>query len=530
MLVQSVNKLFSGNKFMVKVVAFCVGFLFLGASQAQLVASVPYTPSWAVRHHLQWLIDHAGLQLTGSHWPLPLAAVEQALSDLRLDDADPSIDRTQITGVMDVVKRELAQRHGESTLSVHVRNRSEGLTGFAENYTPGSSLMVSSREWRAGSQDVSAALTLGLRLEESPNSLQTRFSGIGTEGRYQLRLDDAAAVVGWGGWNVQAFSHRHAWGPGWQSSLVNGHNNAPWTGVGLQRGSVSVSETPWLSWMGPWNFDVFVAKAQDPWVVPNQPSGFLFSGMRLTLRPKPWLEVGLSRGMQTGGAGRPRGAATFVKAFFGQELNKEVDDTFEDSSAQIAGWDVRVSCPSTWASWLGSCAAYTQWMGEDAAGKVPLPFKFMSLWGVESTFEGGRYRAFAEWADTNAYSLPWDSKPSFPGYLNGVYRQGYTQGARWVGSAQGAGSQVLTLGFMDAELQRMLKLHVGTVNTSIGAYSPAVDAPKGRLRGLAVSQVFQWGQVSLMPELTWMHLSEGTDQAASKRNNVRLGLAMSAPF
>lgn len=511
-------------------VAFCVGFLFLGVSQAQVVASVPYTPSWAVRHHLQWLIDHAGLQLTGSHWPLPLAAVERALSDLRVDDADPSLERSQITWAVDAAKRELAQKRGESSVGVHARNRSEGLTGFGENYTPGSSLTVSSREWRAGSQEVSAALALGLRLEESPNSLQTNFSGFGTEGRYQLRLDETAAVVGWGGWNAQAFSHRHAWGPGWQSSLVNGHNNAPWTGLGLQRGSVAASETPWLSWMGPWNFDVFVAKAQDPLVVANQPDGFLFSGLRLTLRPMPWLEVGLSRGMQTGGTGRPRGAATFVKAFFGQELNQEVDDTFEDSSAQIAGWDVRVACPLAWASWLGSCAAYTQWMGEDAAGKLPLPYKFMSLWGVESTFEGGRYRGFAEWADTNAYSLPWDTNASFPGYVNGVYRQGYTQGARWAGSAQGSGSQVLTLGFMDAELQRMLKLHVGTVHKSIGAFSPAVDAPHGRLRGVAASQVFQWGHVTLTPELAWTHLSKGTDQAASKRHGVRLGLAARVPL
>ena len=42
-------------------------------------ASVPYTPSWSARHQLQLLSDLVDLQLPTSHWPLPAAAVEQAL-------------------------------------------------------------------------------------------------------------------------------------------------------------------------------------------------------------------------------------------------------------------------------------------------------------------------------------------------------------------------------------------------------------------------------------------------------------------
>lgn len=507
-----------------------LAFGLMGTAQAQVGASVPYTPSWVVRHHLQWLIDHAGLPLTGSHWPLPLRAVEEAVANLPSHSATSGQDADAVRMAVDVVRRELVERRDGVRLQLHVRNRSEGLTGFDENYTPGSSLQAWSAERQWGVNGLTAAARLALRAEVSPNALQSQFSGHGTEGREQFRPDGSAAVLSWSGWNLQAFSHRHAWGPGWQSSLVNGHNNPAWTGVGLQRGAAAPSDSGWLSWMGPWNLDVFVAKAQDPLVVPNQASGFLFSGARLTLRPRPWLEIGLSRGMQTGGAGRPGGAVNFAKAFLGQELNKNPEDTFEDSSSQIAGFDLRVSCPGGWGAWLGSCAAYTQWMGEDAAGKIPLPFKFMSLWGVESTFAQGRYRAFAEWADTNAYSLPWDSKPSFPGYLNGVYRQGYTQGARWVGSAQGSGSQVLTLGWMDAEQQRLLKLHVGKVHTSLGTYVPGVNAPHGRLVGVTGSQVFEWGRVRWTPELAWTHLSEGVDQAASKRHAVRLGLAMSMPL
>lgn len=488
------------------------------AAQAQTPASAPFMPSWQVRHQLQLLVDHAGLALPLTHWPLPAAAVEQALADLPARLGGDGLD---LEGARQAVLRALDARRTQATLSLQLRNRAEGLTGFDENYTPGSSVQAVSEEKRVDSGRLSVAGRLGVRLEQAPNSQQQQFGGSGSEARYPLRLEGSAAVLGWEGWNVQAFSHRHWWGPGWQSSLVDGSNNPAWNGVGVQRGSTRPSGSPWLGWMGPWNFDVFVARAQDPLVVSNQPQGFLFSGMRLTMRPQPWLEVGLSRGLQTGGAGRPSGAKNFIKSFFGQEVNQNPGDPV-DTSGQIAGYDVRVRCPQSW----GQCAVYTQWMGEDAAGQIPLPYKFMSLWGVEQTYGEGRYRVFAEYANTNAYSLPWNSQPQFAGYINGVYSQGYTNGARWVGSAAGGGSQVTTLGWMDAQSQRMLKVHVGKVGTSVGAYDPRVNAPHGQLHGLSASQSLQWQGLTWIPELSWLHLDQGQDQGASKLNTLRVGVTV----
>lgn len=493
--------------------------LACASAQAQTPASAPYTPSWQARHHLQLLVDHAGLALPLTHWPLPAAAVEQALADLPAKLARDDLD---LEGARQSVLRELDSRRTQATWRLQLRNSAEGLTGFDENYTPGSSVQAVSEEKRVVSGGLSLAGRLGVRLEQASNSLQQQFGGSGSEARYPLRMEGSAAVLGWEGWNVQAFSHRHWWGPGWQSSLINGSNNPAWNGFGVQRASVKPSQSPWLSWMGPWNFDVFVARAQDPLVVNSQPQGFLYSGMRLTMRPQAWLEVGLSRGLQTSGTGRPGGFKEFTKAFIGQQTNQNPGDP-PDSSGQIAGYDVRVRCPQSW----GGCAVYTQWMGEDSAGStLPLPYKFMNLWGVEQTYGEGRYRVFAEYANTNAYSLPWDTQPQFPGYINGVYNQGYTNGARWVGSATGAGSQVTTLGWMDAQSQRMLKVHVGKVGTSVGAYDPRVDAPHGKLRGLSASQALKWQGLTWVPELSWMHLDQGQDQRASKLNTVRLGVTV----
>lgn len=482
-------------------------------------ASVPYMPGWQARHQLQLLVDHAGLQLPLTHWPLPAAAVEQALAALPGDLPSGDVD---VQEARRLVLRELQQRQQQAGLTLQLRQRAEGLPGFDENYTPGSSAQLVSSEQRLDAAGVSLAGRLGLKLEQTSDSLATGRTGWGTEGAAQARLEGSAAVLGWQGWNVQAFSHRHWWGPGWQSSMINGSNNPAWNGVGIQRGSVRPSVSPWLSWMGPWNFDVFVAQAQDPLLVSQQPTGYLFSGMRLTMRPRPWLELGISRGLQTAGRGRPGGAQEFFKAFLGQQTNREPGDP-PDSSNQIAGYDLRVRCPLAW----GSCAAYTQWMGEDSAGTPPLPYRFMRLWGAEWTL-GARHRLFAEYADS--YTTGWQTAGLIPGYTNGVYSQGYTNGARWIGSAQGGASRVTTVGWMDAGRDLRLKAHWGSVGLGLGSYAPGVDQPHGQLRGLSVSQDVRWLGVAWTPELSWTHLSDGQDVGANRRNNLRAGVALHVPL
>jgi len=491
-------------------------------SSAQQGASTPYMPSWQARHYLALLVDHAGLALTLTHWPLPGRSVEQALLSLPEPLPDSELD---LQGARLAVLREIRHRQRSPNAGAQLRSRAEGLTGYDENYTPGSSLRAASEEFRWSDGSISFAGRLGAKLEQKSNSLSTLPPGVGEGKLYQLRPEGSSAILSWNGWNLQSFSQHQWWGPGWQSSLINGSNNLAWDGVGIQRSNVSISESPWLAWFGPWNLDFFAARAHDPRVVAGQPKGFLYSGMRLTIRPRPWLEVGLSRSFQFGGQGRPAGAKDFSNALFGQKVNRDPGDP-PDSSNQVAGYDARVRCPIK----LGRCAIYTQWMGEDAAGSIPLPYKFMSLWGLENTVGNGRVRIFVEYTDTSAPSLPWETGSRFPGFTNGVYTQGYTNGARWVGSAQGGGSQLLTLGWMNIEHQYIMKLFVGNVFYSLGAFSPGLEAPHGRLRGLSVRKTISWSGVDLMPEISWTQLSEGDNAGVNKRNNMRVGLNAIVPI
>jgi len=83
---------------------------------------------------------------------------------------------------------------------------------------------------------------------------------------------------------------------------------------------------------------------------------------------------------------------------------------------------------------------------------------------------------------------------------------------------------------MDIERQYVVKVFVGTVGLSIGAFSPGLEGPHGRLRGLSMRKTISWPGFELVPEVSWVHLSDGYDLGANKRNNMRLGLTALLPI
>lgn len=179
------------------------GGLWGAHAASDVPASVSYTPTWQARHHLQWLADHADLPLTVSHWPLPAAAVQQALDQVVLP---AQADAESIKASRDFVLKELRALQSRGRIQLHLRSESEGLAGYGENYTPGSSGQISTAEGRWGGCDVSVAGRLGARLEANPNSMPAHLPGAAHEGQYVLRPQGTEAVLGW---NVQTFSRQN---------------------------------------------------------------------------------------------------------------------------------------------------------------------------------------------------------------------------------------------------------------------------------------------------------------------------------
>jgi Capsule assembly protein Wzi len=518
--------LFNMKRLLLCVVA---GLMHWGPTQAATSASTPFMPTWQQRHALQRLVDEAGLALPMTHWPLPTGVVQDALEQLPVQSwgaQHPEWAQLQRVLLADL------RRHVGASAIMDLRNNSEAPVGFGDNETPGSSLKVLSPEGNGQtSGGVSYAYRLGLKVAPSSNSINPGPGLWGPDGQNQARPEGSAAVVDLSGWNLQAFSQKFWWGPGWQNSMILGSNAPAWNGVGIQRNSVAANTSPWWRWMGPWNLELFAAQAQDPWVVSSQPRGFVFSGFRLTMQPQTWLEVGLSRAMQFGGNGRAWGLNKFDAALLFQNSHTyDMIDTRGDLANSLAGFDVRVRCPQAW----GDCAFYTQWMGEDTTAvignHVQMPWRYTTMWGMEKTYAQGRYRVFAEYENMYMDSSPFETYRADPGGIGSFYSQGETNGARWIASYFGGGSEVTTLGWMDAEKERVAKFHMGRTLFSVGAYSPSVNAPHGNLYGVEFNQTWHWQSYKITPAFSILHLGAGQDQLANKRDNLRLGVTVSRPL
>ncbi len=472
------------------IVALCM------LSRAGWAASVPWMPSATARHAIEVLVDDGGLALTVSQWPLPRDAVQRAL------DALPAELSPELADARALVQAELhAQQSVRAGLTV--RGRADAISGFGDDATPGSSLQL-----RSGELDgPHLAMQVGGRLDS-----------VADDGRHAAtaRLDDSAVAVDAFGFQAQVWAHRSWWGPGWQSALPLSNNAPALDGIGLQRTSVAPSESPWLSWLGPWNLDFFLARTEGESA--GDGSNPLVSGGRLTARPFSHVEIGLTRMVQFGGEGHAETLGSFARAVVGSHANAQtVDAQSRDSGNGIAGYDIRVSCPEGL-----RCAAYGQFMGED--DRKHLPYKFMNLLGTEVWSPDGTMRFYLEAAELSC-RLSWrGSAVAGCAYRNYAYPGGYTASDRWLGASVGADGRLLTLGWIDSEWGSSVRLGYGRVGSGIGTFAlSGAPASAGPLWSVSARRTWHLGSTSLTPEFDWSHVS--TEQGV--RVQSRAGLEMS---
>jgi hypothetical protein len=466
----------------------------LASGVAHADASVPWTPSVAGRHALELLADEGGLALPMTQWPLPRGAVLRALDALP-HELPPALD-----GARARIEAELRAADGAAA-SIGLRNRGEAFSGFGDEATPGSWIGVRSGTFATPG----VAAQIGARVDQG--TLPAR-------AEVRLRLDDTAIAAEAFGAQLQAWAHRSWWGPGWQSSLLLGNNSPPFYGVGLQRASAGRSDSRWLSWMGPWTYDFFIAMNDDA-----MDSSLV--GTRITLRPFSLLEIALSRTAQWGGHGRPQSFDSFLRMLVGRGVNANgAAEAAEDPANEMSGFDFRLRCPGG-----VRCSAYTQLIGEDATHNFPS--QYLGVYGIESWSADGRMRVFAEFVESIC-GAPLEHKPEHGcAYRNWAYPQGYANAGRWIGSAAGADSRVATLGWLDVERSTLLKLHAGTIGSRVGVFSvPNDPVHSGRMLGAGARRAWSWGRFTVGAELDWMR----TNAPQGTRQDGRLGLTLRTPL
>jgi hypothetical protein len=474
--------------------------LLLLLSRSALAASVPWTPSLAARSAIEVLVDDGGLPLTVSQWPLPRDAVQRAL------DALPQTLPPALLDARALVQAELRAQQGE-LVSLTVRGRADALSGFGDDATPGSSLML-----RTGELDgPHLAMQIGSRLDQVDETGQFHPTA---------RLDDSAVAVDAFGFQAQAWAHRSWWGPGWQSALPLSNNAPAFDGIGFQRASASQSDSPWLSWMGPWNLDFFLARTEGQLTaVPGSDS--LISGGRLSFKPFANVELGLTRMVQFGGQGHPETLGSFARAVVGSHANAQtVQEQSRDSGNGLAGYDIRVRCPDAI-----RCSAYGQFIGED--DRKHLPYKFLNLLGTEVWSADGVTRFYFEAAEIGCRNT-WTGGP-IPdcAYRNYAYPSGYTSGNRWIGSSIGSDGRLVTLGWIDSEWDSSIRVDFGRVASRIGTFASVSDGSSaGNLLAVSARRTWHIGSARLTPEFDWNRVATTTGVRVESRPGLEMSMSL----
>ena len=254
---------------------------------------------------------------------------------------------------------------------------------------------------------------------------------------HSTSFDGTAISAPLGAGRVYASVERRHWGPSWTGSLILDAGAEAVPAIGWRKSDPAPFKTPWLSWLGPWSFDVFAGGLSEA----NGPRHAHLLGARLQVMPLPGLELAMSRTMQWGGSGRSESLGSLGKALIGRD-NVTPGTGQEDPSNGLAGFDARYTLA------LGerrTLSIYGQGIGEDEAGG--LPSHYLASIGIDGAFavDSTTVRLFVEHANTTlngAFGAPILASA----YRHAVYVDGYTHRGEPLGHPVGGDVRLTSIG------------------------------------------------------------------------------------
>jgi hypothetical protein len=373
-----------------------------------------------LRDDVSLLVDEGVVNLPVNEWPLAREDVARALAPVSADDIFDAALRSALGRVI-----------------------------------AASSAPADAGDWRLREVRVSAGQPGLLRSESTlghENAEVTSIGGAGTS-RYSItvaatgvvdasdgqdiRFDGSEITVRWGNWLFSANQMDRWWGPGRDGSLILSTNARPMPAVSLDRMRSLPVDLPVLRLLGPWRFSAFLGLGENNRVDVRQPA---FMGMRLSFKPAPIFEFGMSRTAQFCGKDRVCGLKTFGRMLIGQDNSgrRGLNNPAAEPGNQMAGFDVRIASPFRGLP----LAVYAQEIGEDNSSSG-IPERYLGLFGAESWFHlasGSTLRARVEYANT---SCKWYNPSLEPNcaYRQSIFFAGYRYRGRNIGHTADADSE-----------------------------------------------------------------------------------------
>ncbi|MEJ1968792.1 MAG: capsule assembly Wzi family protein [Rhizomicrobium sp.] len=351
-----------------------------------------------------------------THWPLPWAGIVERL---RNDDAladQPGFVRAAAERVLRSAEAQMHLHRLQAAATIDATNSPSVVRGF-----DGLGRETTQGQISAEYMGDTTAVRLGAGFEVHDHTGRTAFV---PDGSYLAQKIGGAVVY--------AGYMTHWWGPGWISALSLSNNARPFPQIGIARGATSAFESPWLSWIGPWQLEFLVGLLDDSRIANNT----IYNGLRFTFNPAPGLEIGLARTEELCGTGHP---CVPLKYYF--EFSN--DNSHANHTNDEGVIDVKYS------SFLGGnpYQVYMQLMNEDSNPITHSGTSHLFGAGYWVPIGGNPVRLTVEYAD----SVPTLDIFSFGDVLHGVaYNNGgYPDGMRYRGRTLGfsldSDSTLLTL-------------------------------------------------------------------------------------
>ncbi len=362
-----------------------------------------------LRTDLNWLNQQGVIQISTSTWPMSGDEIQRALSQAKVSN---NTQQKVVNSVVNAIKAD------NETVKLGLHAGSDLKTvpqTFGDNQK--SQYQVAA-EFNAGGENWDAKL----RVNGEKDPLVDNGHDVNVEGSY-------LAGKLWNQWVIAGQIPTY-WGPGHDGSLIRGDASRPVYGVTVQRAVQNAFESKWLSWIGPWQYQLFGGQLDDYTSIPDAK----LVGMRLTAQPLPYLELGASRVMQWGGKGRPESLSSLWDAIKG---NDNFYNDYEGGN-QLAGFDARLSLQPLLNQPI---SIYSQMIGEDEAGYLPAKWMYLAGADFSSSYKDMPYQLYAEWTDTRT-----NGEVKGVSYTHHIYKEGYYQHGFSLGHAMGGDGQMYSVG------------------------------------------------------------------------------------
>ena len=419
-----------------------------------------------LRADLNWLNQQGVIQISTSTWPLSEETVLKAIQSAKVSN---NTQQNVIDSLLDQIKSQ---------------NETLRLNLFAESdpqYFPQKFGDSEKAQYQGGVQFKSSGENWAAQLKINAESdlIIDHDQKVNVEGSY-------LAGKLWNQWLVAGQIPTY-WGPGRDGSLIRGDASRPVYGFTMQRSDQQAFDHKWLSWIGPWQYQIFAGQLDDYKAVPNAK----LIGMRLTAQPLPYLEIGASRVLQIDGKGQPGSFKAYWNAFVGKdnECNENGCVGEGNASNQLAGIDFKFNL-----SELANLpvSIYGSVVGEDEAGMLPARKLYSAGIDYASQFNKLPYQVYAEWSDTRTNGEVWGYSYNHHQYKDGYYQHGYA-----LGHAMGGDGQMYSIGG-DIRFDKMNRLSGRVLSANVNQSS------------LAINQHFPNEDKIKALELTWTHYVKPT--------------------